>query len=90
MTRTNDYSCESRGAVAAPAQLRANAGCDACHSQPLLRLKDVATRLQVSIRTVQGWVASGRLPVLRISRRALRVTEEALAAFLEQAAEDGR
>ena len=52
----------------------------------LLRLKAVAARCGVSLRTVQGWVASGHLEVLRLSPRMVRVTEEALARFLERAA----
>jgi excisionase family DNA binding protein len=51
----------------------------------LLRLREVAKRCDVSLRTVQGWVASGRLEVLRLSPRAVRVTEEALARFLDRA-----
>ena len=52
----------------------------------LLRLADIAEVCQVSLRTVQSWVASGRLAVLRLSPRSVRVTEEALAEFLEHAA----
>ncbi len=54
-------------------------------ARPLLRLQDIAARCRVSLRTVQGWVAGGRLEVLRLSPRAVRVREEALETFLERA-----
>ena len=49
----------------------------------LLTIRDVAERLQVSPRTIHRLVASGDLTVIRISR-AVRVSEEALKAFLTQ------
>jgi hypothetical protein len=56
---------------------------------PLLRLQKVATRCVVSLRTVEGWVASGRIEVLRLSPREVRATEEALARFLDRATRRG-
>lgn len=53
---------------------------------PLLTIKDVAERLQVSARTINRLVANDDLTVIRIGR-AVRVSEEALKAFLTQ---DGR
>jgi excisionase family DNA binding protein len=47
----------------------------------LLTIKNVAERLQVSPRTIHRLVASGDLTVIRIGR-AIRVSEEALKAFL--------
>ena len=47
----------------------------------LLTIKDVAVRLQVSPRTIHRLVAAGDLSVIRIGR-AVRVSEEALKAFL--------
>lgn len=47
----------------------------------LLTIKDVAERLQVSGRTINRVVANGDLTVIRIGR-AVRVSEEALKAFL--------
>jgi excisionase family DNA binding protein len=49
----------------------------------LLTIKDVAERLQVSPRTIHRVVANGDLTVIRIGR-AVRVSEEALKAFLTQ------
>ncbi|MEP7172436.1 MAG: helix-turn-helix domain-containing protein [Aestuariivirga sp.] len=47
----------------------------------LLTIKDVAERLQVSCRTIHRLVANGNLAVIRIGR-AIRISEEALRAFL--------
>jgi excisionase family DNA binding protein len=49
----------------------------------LLTIKDVAERLQASPRTIHRVVANGDLTVIRIGR-AVRVSEEALRAFLTQ------
>lgn len=50
---------------------------------PLLTVAEVATYLQVSIRTVRRLIASGELEVVRIGR-AVRVSEEALNTLLTQ------
>jgi excisionase family DNA binding protein len=47
----------------------------------LLTIRDVAERLQVSGRTIHRLIASGDLTVIRVGR-SVRVTEEALQAFL--------
>ena len=62
---------------------------DSDQSYRLHRLRDVAEICQVSLRTVQSWVASERLSVLRLSPRTVRVTQEALNAFLEGSEERG-
>lgn len=49
----------------------------------LLTIKDVAERLQMSPRTIHRLVANGDLTVVRIGR-AVRISEEALKAFLTQ------
>lgn len=49
----------------------------------LLTIRDLADRLQVSGRTIHRAVADGDLTVIRIGR-AIRVSEEALKAFLTQ------
>ena len=48
---------------------------------PLLNVAEVATYLQVSIRTVRRLIASGELEVIRIGR-AVRVSEAALNTLL--------
>ena len=53
----------------------------------LLRIKDIAERLQVSSRTIHRLVASGDLIVLRIGR-SVRVSEGALQSLLTGRATD--
>jgi excisionase family DNA binding protein len=50
-------------------------------------VKQTATRLEVSMATVYGLVASGKLKHYRIGngRGVIRIAEEHLAAFLERA-----
>ena len=49
----------------------------------LVTIKDVAERLQVSGRTIHRLIAAGDLIVIRIGR-SVRVSEQALKAFLTQ------
>ena len=80
---------QSQGTV--PARTRARTG-DAAGAMDtkssgldrLLTLKDVATFCQVSYWTARGWVESGKLPVVRLPGRLVRVRPDVLAAFLEQ------
>lgn len=51
----------------------------------LLRLAEVAERVGVSYRTVQAWVASGRLKVVRLSARVLRVEAAELERWIAEA-----
>ena len=48
---------------------------------PLLTIRDVAERLQVSCRTIHRLVGNGDLTVIHIGR-SVRISEEALKAFL--------
>ena len=48
---------------------------------PLLTLEDVAMRLQVSVRTTRGWVDAGKLRVVRLPGRLVRVDPVELARF---------
>lgn len=43
-----------------------------------------AERLQVSLRTVRRWIATGDLPVHRLGR-AIRISEADLSEFLRRA-----
>jgi excisionase family DNA binding protein len=54
-------------------------------SAPLLTPKEVADRLQVSIRTVRRLITSGQLKALHIGR-LLRITPAALEAYVTEAA----
>jgi excisionase family DNA binding protein len=49
----------------------------------LLTPEEVATHLQVDIKTVYRWIKRGELQVIRLSRKALRVTPLDLLAFIE-------
>ncbi len=49
----------------------------------LLTTKDVATYCRVSYWTARGWIESGKLPVLRLPGRLIRIRREALERFLE-------
>jgi excisionase family DNA binding protein len=53
----------------------------------LLRPADVAERCAVALRTVRGWIASGRLSVLRFGRRCVRIDPADLERFLNDAKE---
>jgi excisionase family DNA binding protein len=48
----------------------------------LLTPREVAARLNVSVRTVYLWIESGRLSVVRLSARCTRVPESALDVLL--------
>ena len=50
----------------------------------LLTLPDVAERCAVSVWTVRAWVDNGKLPVLRLPGRLVRVEPAALDALLER------
>ena len=52
------------------------------HKGCLLRLKEVAQSLKVSLRTVQRRCRSGQLVYLKVER-AVRVTVEALLEYIE-------
>jgi excisionase family DNA binding protein len=48
----------------------------------LLKISNAAERLGISMPTARRWVASGKLPVKRLSPRTLRITEYDLEAFI--------
>jgi excisionase family DNA binding protein len=48
----------------------------------LLTIQDVAGYTKVSYWTVRGWIESGKLPVLRLPGRLIRIRPAALEAFL--------
>lgn len=58
-------------------------------SEHLLSLRDVATYLGVSLRSIWTFVGDGRLHVLRIGPKTLRVESDELQRFLA-AARDAR
>jgi excisionase family DNA binding protein len=50
----------------------------------LLTIRNVADHCQVSYWTARGWIESGKLPVLRLPGRLIRIRPSALEAFLER------
>lgn len=48
------------------------------HSAALLTVRDAAQRLAIAERTARAWIATGRLPVVRLARRCVRVPTEAV------------
>jgi excisionase family DNA binding protein len=50
-------------------------------SDRLLRKSDVAENFQVSLRSVDRWIARGEIEVVRLGR-SVRITESALRKFL--------
>ena len=53
----------------------------------LLSVAEVADRLGLSQRTVRAYAANGRLPLVRLSRRCVRIRETDLARLVEAAAD---
>jgi hypothetical protein len=51
---------------------------------PLLSPQDVADHLQSSLRHVRREIASGALPVIRLSSRMIRITPRALARYIAE------
>jgi excisionase family DNA binding protein len=59
----------------------------------LVELKEAGAVLGVHERTLRAWAAAGKFPVVRLSRRCLRVRLSDLEAFVESrtvAASHGR
>lgn len=55
-----------------------------------LTIPEVAQRLAVDVSTVWRWIRQGRIsPVTRLSAKATRVPESALARFLESRSVEG-
>jgi excisionase family DNA binding protein len=48
----------------------------------LMTIPDFSQRTKLSIRTVRTLIALGKIPVVRVSARALRITEADLAEFI--------
>jgi excisionase family DNA binding protein len=51
--------------------------------EPLVTLKDACRILSVSERTARAWVAMGSFPVVRLSRRAIRLRLSDLKKFID-------
>jgi len=55
------------------------------NSQPerLLRVCEVAERLGIRVSTVRAWILRRRIPVVRVSPRAVRVPESAIRKIIQ-------
>ena len=53
-------------------------------SARMLSVSAAAARLAVTERTLRGWIAAEKFPVVRLSRRCLRILPEDLARFIEE------
>lgn len=56
----------------------------------LLRVSECADRLGLSVRSLWNLIADGKLPAVRISRRATRVLESDLEKFILQLKDQAR
>ena len=61
-------------------------GLDSLLTGRLLKVQEVADRLGLSSRSVQSLIAARRLRVVRLSPRAIRVSEGDVNAFIQAAA----
>ena len=50
----------------------------------LLTARQVAESLSVSVRTIRAHIASGALPVVRLSARSVRIHPDDLDEFIEK------
>ena len=48
----------------------------------LLTLREAASRLGISERTLRAWAASGRMPCVRLSSRCVRVDPRDLEKYI--------
>jgi excisionase family DNA binding protein len=55
--------------------------------EPLLTMREVASRLGISERTARAVRASGRLPIVRPSPGTIRVRPDDLRAYIEESRE---
>lgn len=55
---------------------------DMAEALRLHTVRKVATAIGVSISTVRRLIRAGKLPVIRLSRRAVRVSDDDLRAFV--------
>ena len=51
----------------------------------IMTYKEVAQRLKVSERTVWGWVKKGKLKACKLAGRSVRITEQSLRDFVNNA-----
>jgi len=57
--------------------------------QELLTAEELAVRLKVRPETVKAWARSGRIPVIRFSRKVLRFDIEAVSRTIAERGRSG-
>jgi excisionase family DNA binding protein len=75
---------QNQGAVAPQIRIKSgeSRGAQVWKSSALLTIKDVAALTQVSYWTARGWIETGKLPVMRLPGRLIRIRPAALERFL--------
>lgn len=58
--------------------------------RPVLKVKQVAARLSLSVSKIYELIEEGHLPVHKLGGTALRVSEEDLKSFIETSRVDGK
>ena len=51
--------------------------------EKLLSPKEVASVLSLSVETVYRWIENGTLPAIKVGKRAVRISEKSLKAWLD-------
>jgi excisionase family DNA binding protein len=51
--------------------------------ESLLSPKEVANALSLSVETIYRWIENGTLPAIKVGKRAVRVSEKSLKAWLD-------
>jgi excisionase family DNA binding protein len=57
--------------------------------EPMLRIRDVARRLNVAPKTVRRYIATGQLSATKLTTGHWRVPESAVRAFAQGSASNG-
>jgi excisionase family DNA binding protein len=64
-------------------RLGANLGSPAVKTMKLLTIKEVCSRLSISRSKLHELIRSGRIRVVRIGKRGVRIAEAELSRFIE-------
>lgn len=64
--------------------MRDIAKCRPAMKNLLLTKRDIAERCQVSLRTIDGWIQSRKIPAIYFSKRCVRFREDAVMAAVSK------
>ena len=56
----------------------------------LLTIPQAARELGITARSLWGWISAGRIPVVRLSRRATRIRRVDLDRFVDSCTDHGK